>query len=100
MFARLARYEINSDRADDAVESFREASEGLQQLPGFRGGYVLLDDQGSIATLTVWQSRAALVDSQSRAGRLRQDAVQAVGGSVVSVNEYEIAHEMGEPLGG
>ena len=98
MFARLARYEIDTDRSDEAVESFKQASQGLTELHGFRGGYVLLDNEGSIATLTVWESRAALLDSQSRAGRLRQDAVQAVGGSVVSVNEYEIAHEMGASL--
>lgn len=100
MFARLARYEIDPSRSDEAVESFQQASEGLAGLDGFKGGYVLLDDEGSIATLTIWQSRGALLDSQSRAGRLRQDAVQAVGGSVVSVNEYEIAHEMGQGLGG
>jgi heme-degrading monooxygenase HmoA len=98
MFARLARYEIDPDRADEAVQSFQQASEGLADIDGFKGGYVLLDDEGSIATLTVWQSRAALMDSQSRAGRLRQEAVQAVGGSVLSVNEYEVAHEMGQSL--
>lgn len=98
MFARLARYEIDPNRSDEAVESLQQASEGLANLEGFQGGYVLLDDEGSIATLTVWQSRGALLDSQSRAGRLRQEAVQAVDGSVLSVNEYEIAHVMGQAL--
>jgi heme-degrading monooxygenase HmoA len=95
MFARLARYDIAPGRGQDAVESFKQASEGLKGFSGLKGGYILVDDEGSIATLTVWETRAALIDSQSRASRLRQQAVRAVDGSVASVNEYEIALELG-----
>jgi heme-degrading monooxygenase HmoA len=96
VFARLARYEIDPDRADEAVDSFREVAGELAQIPGSKGGYVLVDQEGSIATLTLWESRSALLDSQSQAGRLRQVAMQAVAGSVVSVNEYEIAVDFAE----
>ncbi len=95
MVARVARYRIDPERCNDAVESFRRAGAGLAELDGFRSGYVLLDsDGGEVVTVTVWDSRAALEASDVRASRLRQEAIEEVDGSVESVGRYDVAVEL------
>jgi len=92
MFARIARYEIDADRVNETVESFREASTQLVELHGYTSGYMLVDrENGGFATLTVWDNRRSMEDSRTRAGMLRQQAVKH--GSVISVSEYEIAFD-------
>ena len=94
MVARVARYRMDPDRCNDAVESFRRAGAGLAELGGFVNGYVLLDsDGGEVVTVTIWDSRAALEASDVRASRLRQQAIEEVDGSVEGVGRYNVAIE-------
>ena|SRR5215210_1159164 len=96
MFARLARYTVAPERLGDAIASFTEAGDGLQELPGFQDGYILVDeDDGSLLTLTMWSTRAALESSETRASALRRRATRAAEGSVQSVQCYEVAGELG-----
>jgi heme-degrading monooxygenase HmoA len=96
MFARLARYEIPADRLGDAVMSFSNAGEGLRDLQGYRTGFLLIDeDESSVMTLTIWETRTALETSEARAGSLRRRACSEVDGSVQSVTSYEVAAELG-----
>ena len=77
MFARVARYQIPEESLDDAVEAFREAVEGLRQLQGNSGGYLLVDrDNCTALTVTFWENRAALESSEVQASRLRLQAVR------------------------
>jgi heme-degrading monooxygenase HmoA len=94
--ARLARYAIEPDRLVDALESFREAGRELSELEGYRGGHVLVDhDDGTLITLTLWESRAAVDASDVRAAFLRQRAVRTVDGEVQSVTSYDVPFELG-----
>src|SRR5947207_2792221 len=43
MQARVARYEVASERIEDAVEAFGQAAQEIQEQDGFAGGYVLVD---------------------------------------------------------
>ena len=96
MHARLARYAIEPDRLDDAVESFREAGRGLAELEGYKGGHLLVDsDEGSLLTLTLWENRAAMDKSEVRAAGLRQAALRTVEGEVQAVTCYEVPFELG-----
>lgn len=96
MFARLARYAIEPDRLDDALTAFRDAGRELAQLDGFKGGHVLVDsDEGTLMTLTLWESRAALDTSDVRAASLRQRALRTVDGEVQAVTCYEVPFELG-----
>lgn len=96
MHARLARYAIEPDRLVDAIESFREAGRELSELDGYRGGHVLVDhDDGTLMTLTLWDSRAALEASDVRAASLRQRALKSVDGEVQSVTSYEVPVSLG-----
>ena len=96
MYARLARYSIPPDEIDRAVRGFEDAGRSLQELDGLIGGYLLLDhESGTTMTLTLWESQAALADSETRAAVLRQRAVREVEGSCEAVNTYEVALEFG-----
>jgi heme-degrading monooxygenase HmoA len=99
--ARLARYAIEPDRLDDAVESFHQAGLELSELDGFAGGHVLVDhEEGTLMTLTLWESRAAIDASDVRAATLRQRALRSVDGEVQSVTCYEVPVELGRRVFG
>ena len=96
MHARVARYAIEPDRLDDALEGFREAGRELADLEGFRGGHVLIDhEDGTLITLTLWENRAAVDASDVRAASLRQRALKTVDGEVQSVTCYEVPFPLG-----
>ena len=98
MFARVARYEVASDRIDEAVDSFGQAADGIQGLEGFKGGYVLVDhEDGRTMTVTLWDNHAAMDASESVARSARNDAATAVDGEVLSVEKFEVAQELGPP---
>ena len=95
MQARVARYEIPPDRTDDAAEAFGKAAGEIEKLDGFVGGYVLVDqEEARTMTVTLWDNLATLANSEHDAGRLRRAAADSVGGSVLSVETYEVAHEL------
>jgi heme-degrading monooxygenase HmoA len=101
MLARVARYEVDPARIDAAVQAFAEAANEVQQLHGFAGGYVLVDpDDGRTMTLTLWENAAVLENSESVAGRARRRAAESVGGSVLSVEKFEVTQELGRDAGG
>ena len=97
MYARLARYEVPADRTGEVVRGFEEAADELQALDGFEEGYVLVDDESGLAvTLVLWNTRAALEASAARSAVLRQRVIKSVAGSVVGVNEFEVALAFGD----
>jgi heme-degrading monooxygenase HmoA len=96
MFARIARYEVEPDRTGEAIEAFREAVQALEGMNGLKGGYVLADwDDGVIMSLTLWENRAAMDESESKAAGIRQQAAQSVDGTVVSVHNLMVSLEIG-----
>jgi heme-degrading monooxygenase HmoA len=95
MLARVARYEVSSDRIDEAVDAFGEAAKEVQALDGFAGGYLLVDhEDGRTMTLTLWENQAALESSEHGARDARRKAADAVDGSVLSVESFEVAQDL------
>ena len=95
MLARVARYEFEAGRIDEAVQAFGEAAKQVEQLDGFAGGYVLVDpEDGRTMTVTLWSNAALLESSERVAGNARREAAAAVGGSVLSVEKFEVAQEL------
>jgi heme-degrading monooxygenase HmoA len=96
MYARVARYDVEPDRTGEAVDAFREAARELEGLNGLKGGYVLGDwEDGVIMSLTFWETRAAMDESETKAAALRQRAAKSVDGSVVSVHNFDVPIEIG-----
>ena len=70
MLARVARYEVQSERIDAAVQAFGEAAKQVEQLDGFAGGYVLVDpEDGRTMTVTLWDNAGTLENSERVAGK-------------------------------
>jgi heme-degrading monooxygenase HmoA len=96
MFARVARYEVEPAKMDEAVDAFREAVTQIEGLPGLRGGSVLTDaEDGVIMSMTFWDSRAAMESSEVKAAGLRQQAAKQVDGIIVSVHCLDVVAEIG-----
>ena len=75
MLARVARYEVEAERIDDAVRVFGEAATAVEGLAGFAGGFVFVDQEdGRTMTVTFWDNTAALENSEPAAGRARRSA--------------------------
>jgi heme-degrading monooxygenase HmoA len=96
MFARVARYEVPPEKMDEAVAAFRDAVTQIEGLEGLRGGSVLTDaEDGVIMSMTFWDTRAAMEDSEVKAAGLRQQAAKEVDGTVVSVHCLDVVAEIG-----
>jgi heme-degrading monooxygenase HmoA len=96
MLARVARYDIDPERCEDAVRAFEEAGQALVDFEGFVRGYLLVDSEsGTTMTVTLWSNQATLGASETRASLLRQRAVREVDGAVQSVLTFDITRELG-----
>ena len=96
MWARVARYEVEPERIDQAVEGFEAAAEGLADLRGTRGGFLLVDrNDGSALTVTLWEDYDSLCASEVAAAGLRRQAMEQAQGAIAAVSLYEVAAEFG-----
>jgi heme-degrading monooxygenase HmoA len=97
MFARVVRYQVPPSRFGEVVPAFRDAVEGLQDIEGSSGGYLLIDPDNSTAlTITLWDSRQALERSEIRASRLRGEAVDKVDADIKATDICEVALDFSE----
>ena len=92
MYSRIARYEVPAEKVDEAVRAFEEAAQGLSELDGSLGGYLLVDrDSGTAVTVTLWADHEAMSRSEVAAAGLRRRAIATVEGDVHSVECFEVA---------
>ncbi len=93
MYARVTTVETPSDKIDDATSHVREqVLPQLQQMDGFKGFVVLSDRQsGKVRAVAFWESEEALRATEEAVSRMRSGAAEATGGTVASVEQYEVA---------
>ena len=96
MHARVSTYRFEANRADDVVTAFETAAGAVEEMEGQRGVYLLLDrENGKAITITLWESADALAATAAAADEVRSDATSSYGGSIESVESYEVAlHEI------
>lgn len=93
MFARVSTY---TGEADRLVEAFGGIANALEEIDGFSHAYFLFDRANNRAmSITIWESEDALLASQAKADELRSRGTQAGGGSIESVDEYEVGLTVG-----
>ncbi len=91
MFARVSNYETPLERLDAAVEAFTHVIDEIREANGLHAAYVLMDKAtGRTVTISLWDNRATMEESRVDASILRSDAVQSLGGVMLSVDEYEV----------
>ena len=97
MVGRVARYEMDPSRCNEAIDAFLEAAREISQLPGFEGGYVMVDSEnGAVMTWTLWQDHATLEASATHAAAMRRRAIAAVEGDVASVQTFNVVRRFGD----
>jgi heme-degrading monooxygenase HmoA len=92
MHARLTTIEAPPDRMDDVTRHVQEqVLPQLQQLDGFKG-LIALRDRGSgrVRGVAFWESEEALRATDEAAARIRGGVTEATGGTVASVENYEV----------
>ena len=92
VFARVNVLETTSDRIADVAQVVRDVVH-----PGIRGengyvGYVVLGDPhtGKAIGVTLWETEAAREHSDLTARRIRPRVEQQTGGTMRSVEEYDV----------
>jgi heme-degrading monooxygenase HmoA len=97
MFARVSTYRAAD--ADKLLEGFQSVTAPLEQIDGFSHAYFLVDrDSGKAMSVTVWASEQALSASAAKADELRTQGTETGGGSIESVEHYEIGLTVGSPV--
>ena len=92
MYARLTTIEGVPEKMDDAARHAREQTlSQLQQMDGFQGFVALGDRQsGKLLGLAFWESEEALRATEGAASSVRSGVAEAAGGTVASVEQYEV----------
>jgi heme-degrading monooxygenase HmoA len=92
MHVRLTTIEGSPDRMDEATRHVQEqALPQLRQMDGFKGFVALGDRQsGKLVGVAFWEDEEALRATEGAVSGVRSGTAEAVGGSVASVEEYEV----------
>jgi heme-degrading monooxygenase HmoA len=94
MFARVSTYRAAD--ADKLLEGFQTVTGPLEQMDGFSHAYFLVDRaSGKAISITVWDSDQALTASVAKADELRKQGTETGGGSIESVEHYEVGRAVG-----
>jgi heme-degrading monooxygenase HmoA len=98
VFARVSSYEIPPEQVGDATTGLQQAIGQIRAMNGLAAAYLLVNaETGRVLTMTLWDNAAAMEASHVTASRLRTEAIRAVNGSVLSIEEYEVAaRELGD----
>lgn len=92
MHARVTTLEGPPERIDDGIRHVRErVLPQLKQMDGFKGFIALGDRQsGKLLGVALWESEEALRATEEAVSRVRSGAAEATGGTVASVEQYEV----------
>jgi heme-degrading monooxygenase HmoA len=92
MYARATTLTVPAERQAEGVERYRAGLSSFRQIPGNRGAFLLVDQDGGRGVgVTLWESEDAMVQSRERADQLRQQAATEASGEILAVDEYEVA---------
>jgi heme-degrading monooxygenase HmoA len=92
MHARVTTLEVTPDRMDDAKRHVQErVLPRLSQMEGFKGFVALGSRQsGKLQGVAFWESEEALRATDEAVVPVREGVAEATGGTVTSVEEYEV----------
>jgi hypothetical protein len=92
MFSRVNFLQTTPDRLGDVGRVVREVVHpGIRSEPGY-AGYIVLGSQetGRALGVTLWESGAAREASDSKARQIRPIVERETGGTMQSVEQYEV----------
>ena len=92
MFARVTTYESRPEQLDEMHhEGMEHVLPALEMQDGFSGGLVLADRQsGKFLVVTLWESEQAMDSTEDASHWLRIFGAESGGGTISSVERYEV----------
>jgi heme-degrading monooxygenase HmoA len=93
MHARMFAFEGSPEEIDAAVALAREEILAIErQMPGFRGLILLSDKEaGKLVSLSLWESREQMQQSEASARMLTRVGAQSIGGKRVAAEPFDVA---------
>jgi len=92
MFARVSISETPPENVDLAIKVINEeAIPAVKKVPGFKN-FLWLGDRvtGKGVVITLFESEAALKESEESTKKIRSAAVEKIGAKIVSIDRYEV----------
>ena len=92
MFARVSTYEGRPEQLEEMHhEGVEHVLPALEMQDGFSGGLVLADRQsGKVLAVTLWESEQAMDATEDASHWMRAFSAETGGGTVRSVERYEV----------
>jgi heme-degrading monooxygenase HmoA len=92
MFARVSTYEGRPEQLDEMHhEGVEHVLPALEMQDGFSGGMVLADRKsGKVIAMTLWESEQAMDATEEASQWLRIFSAESSGGTISSVERYEV----------
>ena len=92
MFARVTTLQGSGQSLDQARTAVQQqVLPAVRNMEGFRGLLSLSDpSSGKAITLTLWESEAAMRQSEEAANQLRATTAATTGGQIMNVERYEV----------
>ena len=92
MYVRVNTIEGSPDKIDDVTTHIQEQTlPQLRQMEGFEGFLALGDrNSGKLLGVAFWESEEALRATEQALSSVRSGAAEAAGGTLVSVEQYEV----------
>lgn len=92
MHARVTISQTSPDKVDLAEKVIKEqVIPAAKKISGFKGGYWLGDRMtGKGITITLFESEAALKESEEAGKKIRSEAAAAIGLEIQSIERFEV----------
>ena len=92
MFARVTVVQGSADKVEQGIESFKnQVLPAVKNEPGYMASFLLGDRQsGKGMGITLWESEDASRKGGEAVASAREATIQAMGGSVPPVEEFEV----------
>ncbi len=97
MFARVTSAQLKPDQVETFVSTIRDqVIPRAQNLPGFKGGYWLVDrSTGRGYGITLFESKEALDATEAQANRIREEVSRGAGLAIPAFEHYEVVASVG-----
>jgi heme-degrading monooxygenase HmoA len=93
MFARVITAQAGAEGFDGTIRLAEQQLPGARQLPGFKGYYLLTDDQtGKVIVISLWETREQMDAVTAGAGPsgIRDQQIPATGLTAQHLETYEV----------
>lgn len=92
MYARVTQVQGSPEQADAGIDSFNnQVLPAVKGVEGYKGALLMLDRaSGKAIGISLWDSEDARRRGGEAVDQARSATIQAMGGNVTPVEEYEV----------